>query len=138
VASLSDAGCVFCAIVAGTSPSFRIAESDRALAFLDINPATEGHTLVIPKRHAVDIWDLDPEDGRAVWSLGQDVAAQLRDRLHPEGMTLFQANAAAGWQDVFHMHLHLVPRRTGDGLVKPWRIVAGDPDELAGVADRLR
>jgi histidine triad (HIT) family protein len=135
---VSDPGCVFCAIVAGTSPSYAVAESDRALAFLDINPATEGHTLVIPKHHAVDIWDLDPEDGRAVWSLGQEAAALLRDRLHPDGMTLFQANAAAGWQDVFHMHLHLVPRSKHDGLVKPWRIVPGDPDGLAAVAERLR
>ncbi len=135
---MSDTGCVFCAIVAGTSPSHRIAGSDRALAFLDINPATEGHTLVVPKRHAVDIWDLDPEDGRAVWSLGQDVAALLRERLHPDGMTLFQANAAAGWQIEFHLHLHLVPRWEGDGLIKPWTIVPGDPDELASVAERLR
>ena len=66
LASVSGAGCVFCAIVAGTSPAYLIAESDRAIAFLDINPATEGHTLVVPKRHAVDIWDIDPEDGRAV------------------------------------------------------------------------
>jgi histidine triad (HIT) family protein len=135
---VSDPGCVFCAIVAGTSPSYRIAESDRAFAFLDISPATEGHTLVIPKRHAVDIWDLDPEDGRAVWSLGQEVAILLRERLHPDGMTLFQANASAGWQDVFHFHLHLVPRWHDDGLVKPWTIGAGDPDRLAVVAERLR
>ncbi len=134
---MSDPDCVFCAIVAGTSPSYGIAESDRALAFLDINPATEGHTLVIPKRHAVDIWDIDPEDGLAVWSLGQDVAALLRERLRPDGMTLFQANAAAGWQIVFHFHLHLVPRWHDDGLVKPWTIVPGDPDRLAAVAERL-
>ncbi|HTG46026.1 MAG TPA: HIT domain-containing protein, partial [Actinomycetota bacterium] len=88
---MSDAGCIFCAIASGTSPSYRVGESDRALAFLDINPATEGHTLVIPKRHAADIWDLDPEDGRAMWSLGQEVAALLRDRLRPDGMTVFQA-----------------------------------------------
>jgi len=135
---VSDPGCIFCAIVAGTSPSYPVAESDRALAFLDINPATRGHTLVIPKRHAADIWDLDPEDGRAMWSLGQEVAALLRDRLRPDGMTVFQANREAGWQDVFHFHLHLVPRWVGDGLVKPWRIVPGDPQALAAVGERLR
>jgi histidine triad (HIT) family protein len=131
-------GCIFCSIVAGVEPVHVIAESERALAFLDINPATEGHTLVIPRTHAADIWDLDPEDGRAAWSLGQEVAALLRERLAPDGMTLFQANGRAGWQHVFHFHLHVVPRWQGDPLKGPWEMRSGDPAALAAVAERLR
>jgi histidine triad (HIT) family protein len=129
---------VFCAIVAGTSPAQVVGESERALAFLDIAPAAEGHVLVVPKVHADDIWDLDPDDGIGMWSLTQDVARLLLERLRPEGLTLFQANRRAGWQDVFHLHTHLVPRRHGDGLVKPWGSVPGDPSELERVALRLR
>src|SRR5439155_15453465 len=90
--------CVFCSIAAEEAPSYNVAESDRAVAFLDINPAAAGHTLVIPKAHADDIWDLDPEDGRAVWSLAQEVAGQLSERLEPDGMTIFQANRKSGGQ----------------------------------------
>jgi len=130
--------CVFCSIVAGDASSYPVAESDRALAFLDINPAAEGHTLVIPKAHADDIWDLDPEDGRSVWALAQDVARLLQDGLHPDGMTLFQANGKSGWQHVFHFHLHVVPRWAGDALHKPWEMAEGDPAQLTDVLERLQ
>jgi histidine triad (HIT) family protein len=131
-------GCVFCAIAAGESSSYEVAESDRALAFLDINPAAEGHTLVIPRAHADDIWDLDPEDGRSVWSLAQEVAEVLQERLRPDGLTLFQANGKFGWQHVFHFHLHVVPRWAGDALHKPWEMAEGDPAQLTDVLARLR
>jgi histidine triad (HIT) family protein len=130
-------GCVFCGIVSGDLPSRTVMESDRAVAFLDINPATEGHTLVVPRAHAEDIWDLRDEDGDAVWALARSVARRLRDALEPEGMTLFQANRAAGWQDVFHFHVHLVPRWEGDGLTKPWRVTPADEATLDAVLARL-
>ena len=135
---MSEPNCIFCAIVAGTTPSFRVAGSDLAYAFLDINPATDGHTLVIPKAHATDIWDLDPEDGRATWTLAQDVAHLLRDRMRADGMTLAQANGRAGWQHVFHVHIHVIPRWEGDGLIQPWHMTPGDPARLEEIADRLK
>ena len=135
---MSEPNCIFCAIVAGTTPSFRVAGSDLAYAFLDINPATDGHTLVIPKAHATDIWDLDPEDGRATWTLAQDVAHLLRDRMRADGMTLAQANGRARWQHVFHVHIHVIPRWEGDGLIQPWHMTPGDPARLAAIADRLK
>jgi histidine triad (HIT) family protein len=112
--------CIFCEIVAGSAPSEAVGENDRALAFMDINPAADGHTLVISKAHAEDIWDLSSEDGAAVWALTARVAGAIRTGLEPDGLTLFQANRRAGWQDVFHFHLHLVPRWTGDELVRSW------------------
>jgi histidine triad (HIT) family protein len=131
-------GCVFCDIVGGEGSSYPVAESDGALAFLDINPAAEGHTLVIPKTHADDIWDLDPEDGRDVWTLAQEVASLLQVRLQPDGMTILQANGKSGWQHVFHFHLHVVPRWAGDDLQKPWEMSPGDPAALTDVSERLR
>jgi histidine triad (HIT) family protein len=112
-------------------------ESNRATAFLDINPASRGHTLVIPRSHASDIWALTDEDADEVWRLTRRVANRLREVLEPEGLTLFQANGRAGWQDVFHVHIHLVPRWTGDGLIKPWEGTPGDPSALDRLAARL-
>jgi histidine triad (HIT) family protein len=128
---VSDGDCIFCSIVAGNVPAEVVGENERALAFMDINPANDGHTLVISKAHADDLWDLDEADGRAVWDLTQATANAIRAGLAPDGLTLFQANRKAGWQDVFHFHLHLVPRWEGDDLVKPWR--PGD-EKRAGVA----
>ena len=130
--------CVVCAIVSGSLPSRQVGENDRALAFLDINPATDGHTLVAPKAHTAEIWDLPRPDGHAVIDLVRETAALLRRVLRPEGMTLFQANGGAGWQDVGHVHVHVVPRWTGDGLTKPWGGTPGNPAALDHLAVRLR
>jgi histidine triad (HIT) family protein len=130
--------CIFCSIVAGTAPSERVAESERALAVMDINPAADGHTLVITKAHAVDIWDLTPADGSEVWDLAMKVSEAIRDGLNPDGLTLFQANRRAGWQDVFHFHLHLVPRWEGDALVKPWMSEDSRRDGIAAAAATIR
>jgi histidine triad (HIT) family protein len=130
--------CVFCDIAAGTAPSERVAENDRALAFMDINPAADGHTLVISKVHAVDVWDLTPEDGAAVWSLAMRVSAAIRDGLRPDGLTMFQANRSAGWQVVFHFHLHLLPRWDGDALIKPWTVSDARRKGIPDSATRIR
>src|SRR4051794_55261 len=130
--------CIFCAIVAGESPFLAVAPSDKALAFLDVNPAGRGPTLVVPKRHAADILGLSPEDGVATWSLVTETATRLQAKLKPDGMTLFQANRRAGWQDVFHFHVHVVPRWSGDGLVRPWESMPADHDELDRVAALLK
>ena len=130
--------CVFCGIVAGDQPAEIVGENDRALAIMDINPATDGHTLVVSKRHARDIWDLDQEVGAAVWLLTQEVADAIRRGRRPEGLTLFQANAKAGWQDVLHFHVHLVPRWLDDDLVKPWRASASRRAGVAAAAARIR
>src|SRR4051812_26557053 len=107
--------CIFCAIAAGESPSLRVAESNMALAFLDLNPASRGHTLVIPKRHADDIWNLSVEDSAATWALVQEVASKLRAKLDPEGMTLFQANQHAGWPGRLSL-----PRSCRSALDRRW------------------
>jgi histidine triad (HIT) family protein len=129
--------CVLCAIAAGEEPSRLVMESSRAAAFLDINPAAPGHTLVIPRSHATDIWELTDDDADEVWRLTMRVAHRLKDVLEPGGLTLFQANGRAGWQDIFHFHIHLVPRWVGDGLIKPWELTPGDPSRLDELAAQL-
>lgn len=115
-----DQECVFCAIVDRKQPAAMVYEDDHTVAFLDITAVMNGHTLVIPKNHATDIWDITPEDAAAVMRTVHRMARRIEEVLAPEGLTLFQANQAAGWQDVFHLHVHLVPRMTGDHLRRPW------------------
>ncbi|MCY1144074.1 HIT family protein [Actinoplanes sp. Pm04-4] len=129
--------CVFCRIIAREQPAALLYEDERTIAFLDITAVMEGHTLVIPKRHAMDIWDIPPEDAAAVMRTAQLMADHIRDVLEPDGLTLFQANRVAGWQDVFHLHVHLVPRKDGDHLHRPW---VADPvplDSLDATRARL-
>jgi diadenosine tetraphosphate (Ap4A) HIT family hydrolase len=108
--------CVFCRIVAGESPSSPVHDDDRVLAFMDINPATPGHLLVVPKRHATHLADLDREDGAAMFAVAQDLAQAGRDALDADGVNLFLADGEVAGQEVFHVHLHVLPRRTGDGF----------------------
>jgi histidine triad (HIT) family protein len=130
--------CVFCSIVAKARPAVFLAETDRAFAFMNANPAGFGHALVIPKAHATDIWELTTEDGAAVWELTRHVADAARDALNPDGLNLFQANRRAGWQSVFHFHIHVVPRWTGDDLVPNWTEPLGDRTRIEEAADLLR
>jgi histidine triad (HIT) family protein len=109
--------CVFCAIVAGDAPASVVYDDDRVLGFMDLNPASAGHLLVIPKRHATYLSDLDPDDGAAMFRTAQLLAAATRaSELRPEGVNLFLADGELAGQEVFHVHLHLLPRRAGDGF----------------------
>jgi diadenosine tetraphosphate (Ap4A) HIT family hydrolase len=123
--------CVFCSIVAGDLPASRVYDDDRVLAFADIRPATTGHLLVVPKRHAAGLATLDPEDGARMFQVAQRLAAALRaSSIEPEGVNLFLADGEVAGQEVFHAHLHVLPRRAGDGF--------GGRDELDRVAGLVR
>lgn len=109
--------CVFCAIVAGDAPAIRIHEDDDLLAILDIRPFTRGHTLVIPKQHAVDLTDTPPATVAAMSVLGQRIARAARiSGLHADGNNIAINDGKAAFQSVFHIHLHVVPRHNGDKL----------------------
>jgi histidine triad (HIT) family protein len=136
--TLTAAGCVFCRIAAGTEPSWQVWDNEYAYAFLDRSPATTGHTLVVPRIHAADIWDISRQDAGYLMETAHDVARLLNDKLRPDGMTLFQANRAAGWQEVFHMHIHLVPRYAGDQLTRSWTARPAAEQELDEVLNRIR
>jgi histidine triad (HIT) family protein len=133
-----DGDCIFCRIVAGDVPAFVVAEDNRTMAFLDRGQATQGHTLVVPRSHAGDIWAITESDACAVMAMAKRVAHLLDERLTPDGLNLTQSNRPAGWQDVFHFHLHVIPRWAGDGLVPPWRAMRPSEEELASTLARLR
>lgn len=115
------AGCLFCAIVAGETSAAVIRQDDATLGFLDHRPAARGHTLVVPRHHVEHLWDASGEDAAAVGRAVHAVAAILRERLQPDGLTVRQNTGAASGQVVGHLHVHLVPRWHGDGNVGwPW------------------
>jgi histidine triad (HIT) family protein len=130
--------CLFCRIVAGELPATLIDESERALAFLDISPATRGHSLVVPRVHSRDLEDITAEDLAACAALAQRVARTARARLSGvEGVNLLQCSGATAWQTVFHFHLHVIPRYGVDPLRAPWVPAPGDAVDLASVAAEL-
>ncbi|MCD2196959.1 HIT domain-containing protein [Actinomycetospora endophytica] len=133
-----DGECVFCAIVAGRAERSLLAEDDDAVAFLDVQPAVTGHALVVPRRHVVALTDLTAAEGSAVWELGRRVAAAARAAGLAEGVNLFLADGAAAGQEVWHVHLHVLPRTPGDGLRLDGAFRLMERDVLDGVATRLR
>jgi histidine triad (HIT) family protein len=130
--------CLFCKIVEGSIPSRKVYEDDACIAFLDIFPANRGHTLVIPKKHSLDIHDTDPETYGAVAQSAKRVADLLRGSLKSEGTTILQMSREAGWQTVFHLHIHVIPRWSGDNLHKPWDIKAATDEELEEVLRKIQ
>lgn len=113
--------CVFCDVVAGELEALVIAEDTSSVAFLDWRPAARGHTLVVPRTHVENMWDGDADTVASVMRTAHDVAATLRERLRPDGLTLRANTGEASGQKVAHLHLHLVPRWHGDGTVGwPW------------------
>jgi len=130
--------CVFCRIIDGSVPTAKVAEDETALAFLTIEPATEGHTLVIPKAHSRNLFDIPDSDLAAVVRMTRTVAQVQRERLGCEGVTVYQANEPAGFQTVFHFHVHVVPRWKGDAVRESWQAVAVDQSRLEQVARKLR
>ena len=134
---MSADSCVFCRILAGDLPSTMLAEEERAVAFMDLSPATPGHLLVVPRTHSPDLLTVGPDDLAACAALAQKMARRVRDRLGATGVNLIQSSGAVAWQTVFHLHLHVIPRYADDPLVLPWRPTPGDPDEIAAVAAKL-
>jgi histidine triad (HIT) family protein len=133
----ADPDCLFCKIVAGEIPATRIHEDERTVAFMDINPATRGHVLVVPREHSRDLLTIDPEDLKAVATAAQKLAAVMPDRLGADGVNLLNSCGRAAWQTVFHFHMHVIPRYAGDPLRLPWTPEPGDRDEIAGAARAL-
>jgi len=131
--------CVFCAIADGEIPSFKIYEDDIVLAYLDINPCTEGHTLVIPKVHSTGLLDTPDETLSAVLARVKRIAAHLKEKLPCDGFNILQNNGGAAGQSVFHLHFHIVPRYEGapEGKLS-FASGKGDMAHLAELAARLK
>ena len=130
--------CIFCSIVAGDSPAEIIDSDERTIAFLDINPATRGHALVIPRRHAVDLFDIAEDDLHATVSAARRLANRMRATIAPDGFNVLNSTGRAAWQSVFHFHVHVIPRFEGDPLQLPWRPGPVEPEQLRDVGAALR
>ena len=133
----ADPDCLFCKIVAGEIPSTRVDEDERTVAFMDINPATRGHLLVIPREHTRDLLEIDSEDLAACARTAQTMARRVKDRLGAVGINLMNSCGQKAWQTVFHFHVHVIPRYDGDPLRLPWQPTPGDRDEIAATAEAL-
>ena len=129
--------CLFCRIVAGELPSTRIAEDDRVVAFMDINPATRGHALVVPRAHAKDLHEIPDEDLAACTAMARRIAGRQVQRLGADGVNLLNSCGSAAWQTVFHFHLHVIPRYAGDPLRLPWVPGPGDAEEIRAAGEEL-
>jgi histidine triad (HIT) family protein len=134
----TDPDCIFCKIVSGEIPSHKIDEDDKTLAFMDINPWTRGHALVIPKAHSRNIYDVDPDDLAAIHIAAQRLAQRMRDRLNAEGINVLQSSELVAMQTVFHTHVHVIPRYSDDGLRLPAHPQPAEHEELAELAEQLR
>jgi histidine triad (HIT) family protein len=135
---VSDSDCIFCKIIAGDLPAQIVDQDERTVAFMDINPATRGHALVVPRRHARDLLEIPEADLEATALAAQRLAQRMHERLDIDGVNLLNACGAAAWQTVFHFHIHVIPRYRDDPLRLPWTPAPGDQDEIAAVADELK
>jgi histidine triad (HIT) family protein len=135
---MPEADCLFCKIVAGEVPATIVDDDEHTVAFMDINPATRGHALVVPRRHAEDLYSVEPDDLDHTMRAAQRLALRVRDRLGADGVNLLNSCRRAAWQTVLHFHVHVVPRYEGDPLRLPWKPTPGDEDEIAQAAEALR
>ncbi|HEV7460495.1 MAG TPA: HIT domain-containing protein [Solirubrobacteraceae bacterium] len=133
-----DPDCLFCKIAGGELPSTVVDEDERTVAFMDINPATRGHALVIPREHSRDLLDVPDEDLAACAAAARRLAARASERLGAAGVNLLNSCGAAAWQTVFHFHVHVIPRYEDDPLRLPWVPGPGDEGEIAAAAEALR
>ena len=131
--------CIFCKIAQGEIPSFKVYEDDRVLAFEDINPISEGHTLIIPKKHAQNLWEIPEEDLTAIHLASKKIIQAIKDVLNPTGVAVLQLNGRGVNQVVMHYHLHLMPR-TVEGPELPvtcWELKQGEMEAIKETAEKI-
>jgi histidine triad (HIT) family protein len=133
-----DPNCVFCKIVAGAIPSFKLYEDEATLAFMDINPVHDGHCLVISKAHHPTVFETPTGTVAAVARAASKVASAVEKAVRPDGLNLIQANGPGAAQSVPHFHIHILPRRMNDGLLINWALKPGDMKRIGECAERIR
>ncbi|MCG7848935.1 MAG: HIT family protein [ANME-2 cluster archaeon] len=129
--------CIFCKIVNGGIPSYTVYQDDDTLAFLDINPNTQGHTLVIPKKHAANITDMDDKDIASLFRTVRKVVSGLQAAINPEGFNLVVNHGEVAGQVIHHFHCHVIPRNTGDGIEYNFEGFTPSPEEFQELAGKV-
>jgi histidine triad (HIT) family protein len=135
---VADEDCIFCAIASGDGPAEIIQEDEHTVAFMDINPWTRGHSLVIPRQHAKDIFEIEDNELAHVMTAVKRLATRIRDTLQCDGINLLNSAESAAWQTVFHFHVHVIPRYEDDPLQLPGKPMDVDQDELRQIAHEIR
>jgi histidine triad (HIT) family protein len=130
--------CIFCKIVAGELPAEVVQEDDHTIAFMDLNPWTRGHALVVPRNHSTNLYEAPEDDLRNAAEASKRLALTMRERLGCDGVNLLNCCEPAAWQTVFHLHIHVIPRYDGDPLQLPVRPQQAERDTLSAVAAELR
>ncbi len=130
--------CIFCKIIAGEIPCYKLYEDDATFAFMDINPANDGHALVIPKDHAKDVHAVSDDSISRTVITAKKIATAVEKSISPTGINLVQCNGPAAGQSVFHFHMHVLPRREGDELKLNWGLKPGDMDAIGKLADKIK
>lgn len=130
--------CIFCKIAAGDIPSNTVYEDERFRVILDLNPASKGHALILPKNHADDLFDLPEEDRAAVLSVAAKVAGAMKKALSCSGINIVQNNGESAGQTVKHFHLHIIPRYDGDSAMVLWNPGKSEPDEQVKIAEAIK
>jgi len=135
-----DKDCLFCKIAAGEIPSTKVFEDQTVLAFMDINPLSQGHLLVIPKEHFPTVYEIEPQALTAVFQTARRLAQALKKALDMPGLNLIQSNGRAASQVIDHFHLHLIPRWPGDALAQAmaWELKPGKMEEIGATAERIK
>lgn len=132
---MAEENCVFCKIIAGEIPSTAVYEDDDFKAILDVNPAARGHVIIIPKKHAANIYELEDEDAAKVFPIAKKIAAALQKTYGCDGVNVLQNNGEAAGQTVFHLHVHVIPRYNDDDIRIKWK--PGETPDLDAVAKEI-
>ena len=130
--------CIFCGIITGEIPGQIVDSDEHTVAFMDINPATEGHALVVPRNHVADLLDASDADLEQTMVAARRLARKMETALEPAGFNVLNACRPAAWQTVFHYHLHVIPRYEDDPLKLPWIPRGAEEERIAELAERIR
>ncbi|MCW8834772.1 MAG: HIT family protein [Rhodospirillales bacterium] len=133
-----DPDCIFCKIIKGEIPCFKLYEDERTLSFMDINPVNPGHALIIPKFHTPNFFEIPLDWLADTMTTTQKIARAVQKTLEPHGLNILQANGPGAAQSVFHLHMHVVPRGEDDGVTMNWGIRPGNMDEIGALSERIR
>ena len=130
--------CIFCKIIAGEIPAFIIHEDEESVAFMDINPATPGHVLILPKTHIRDIEELDEEQAGKLMMVAKAIGQKQKSALGADGFNIVQNNGKAAGQTVPHFHIHVIPRYAGGPQVAAWTPTSPTREQLSEIYIRLK
>ena len=130
--------CIFCKIAAGEIPSRKIYEDSDLIAIMDLNPTSKGHSLIIPKEHCTNIYDIDEDIAAKVMKTAKKLATKMTVALNCDGFNLLQNNGETAGQTMFHFHMHLIPRKAGDQAVPEWEHLSLSDDEMKEICDKMK